>query len=270
MCVSKHRILLIDDDASSQLYDELKKLKKYHIFSVARSNEALQLSAQAHFVFLNMNPADNDPEMFHFLCALRAQGCRSFLCLFNCSPSSEFLFHAVSAGIDDYIFNCSFCNLLKEVERLVQCVGSEEKIDSDESFGGPAKKERCACLRSAGLSESEIRLLGNFADTGYPRIKEFAAQLGVSETSIWKRLARIREKLNMDSMSQIAHLLTLLLLADARREKRREEIKQRGGGTNFSQNVLLMPSEQFLKKDKELREMPDSDSFQSLCAKSVK
>lgn len=255
MCVSRHKILLIDDDPSisTRLCDELEKLKKHCVFSVARSAEALRLSAQAHFIFLSMNSSDNEPGALHFLCALREKGSQSSLCLFNFTPSSELLFFAVSAGVDNYIFKCPFCSLVKEIERLVHDAEVEEKNYLDESFTVPAKEQRCACLRSAGLSENEIRLLGDFADNGYPRIKEFSTQLDVSETSIWKRFARIREKLNMDSMSQVAHLLTLLLVTDARKEKRREAIKQRRRTKSLSQNALFMPSEQFLQKGKELR-----------------
>ena len=105
---------------------------------------------------------------------------------------------------------------MQEMERAMVTERVATESDIAESYASKII-EHSRFLKSAGLCDSEIHLLSIYVKNNYPRVKEFSVLLDISETSLWKRLARIRGKLRLDNMSQIAHLLTSLSLIENRR-----------------------------------------------------
>lgn len=135
---------------------------------------------------------------------IRRMGYKGIVCIFTGDPSPVLLFQAALSGADDYMVKGVSCDLVEEVRRLIM----EQEDATTRDFRDPITET--AFLRSLGLRNEQAKLLSDYASLGYPRIKELSCQLGISETGLWKRLSRIRDRLGMDCMTQIAHLLTAL------------------------------------------------------------
>ena len=105
-------------------------------------------------------------------------------------------------GADYFIVKGGKCNLVEEAVRML------EQKEEDHAWSIENNIVEGAYLRSRGLLREQTALLNDYMRLGYPRIKEFSRMLGISDQIIWKRLSRIKKKLNMDNMSMVAHLLT--------------------------------------------------------------
>ena len=214
-------ILVVDDDTVflKMMSRILGDSDKYHVYTANRALEALDmLSNEIDLVILDIYFFDNDKndiDGIECLSLFREKGYDGIICMYTGDPSPTLLFQAVLAGADDYIVKGEEYDICTEIEKLLK----------HDAPAGTGEKEGfsidCAFLRSRGLTQQQVDLLDAYAEYGYPRIKEFANRMGISETSLWKRLSRIRDKLGMDSMSQITHLMTSITILNSRMEKRR-------------------------------------------------
>ena len=226
-----YRILLVDDDKRSiDLFTEAFE----HVFHrcvliAAVSTNAVEImSGRVDLVLLNLHLKPSPGGGIEIARRIRENGYIGPLWIFNGDSCPELLFSAMLAGVDEFLLKCDSDDLVAQIEQTAAgCAVSDRSTDASliSASGETALLSRVIrhspYLRTAGLSERETGLLGEFAVNGYPRLKEFSGKLEVSESSLWKRFARIRDKLHMDSMSQIAHLVTLLSMMETRREHRR-------------------------------------------------
>ena len=221
MPLNRQSILIVDDDLPllGMLEQTFRRMTHFGVLTVSNSREALDAcTADTDLVLLDIHLGECGTDGLSVARFLRKIGYKGIICMFTGDPSPIMLFQSILAGANDYILKGTACNIVDEVRRLIK-LGTDDIGDCRETVFNPI--EESAYFRSTGLSNNETNLLNEFAHRGYPRIKEFAACLNISETCLWKRLARIRDKLQMDSMAQIAHLLTTISMMDVSNEKNR-------------------------------------------------
>ena len=102
-------------------------------------------------------------------------------------------------------------------EKVEDMLRDEESISGADAYQNAITS--CSFLRSRGLNKEQISLLADYAALGYPRLKEFSNSMDIPEHSLWKRLSRIRNKLDVDCMTKIAHILTALSVFSVRTKK---------------------------------------------------
>lgn len=202
-------ILIADDDESilRSMARVLSFKYKNNIFTTVNIPDTLAVirSRPLDLVFLDIHFGDEQQTGIDCVRQARAAGYGGIICMLTADQHPTALFQAALAGANDYIVKGSAHDLSDEVVRLLQL--HEEDEPSGQSYDPILDS---AFLRSRKLSKNQVVLLSDFAKFGYPRIKEFARQLHISETSLWKRLSRIREKLGADAMTQITYILTAI------------------------------------------------------------
>ena len=226
-----YKILLVDDDSHSlDLFTRaFEKVAGHCVLVAAVSTDALDvLSIRADLVLVNFHLKPSPEGGISAARCVRENGYLGPLWIFNGDACPSLLFSALLVGADEYLLQCNPDELIAQLKQIAVTRAVVSRNNDAPLPSTPRETSllsrvirQSPYLKIAGLSESETTLLGEFAVNGYPRLKEFSGRLSVSETSLWKRFARIRDKLNMDSMSQIAHLVTLLSMMETRREHRR-------------------------------------------------
>ena len=118
--------------------------------------------------------------------------------MLSCDETPESLAGSLLAGADGYMVKGVFGRRLRhDVERIFRDPAGE---------GGAFH----VYLRSRRLCLDQRSLLEAFAGSGYSLPKELGFDLGRSENSIQKSLARIRARLELDNNAQLVRLLTVL------------------------------------------------------------
>ncbi|MCP4679140.1 MAG: response regulator [Deltaproteobacteria bacterium] len=220
---SDKRVLLIVDDEDSVLRFITRLFENEHRYETITAKDvktAFELITDRNpdVVLMNIYFRDRNTNSIECVRHARNTGYRGIICMFTGDTSAKLLLETAMAGADDFIFRGPQCNLIDEINRLyerriIDC-GSTSRENTIEAGG---------FLRSLGLREEQISLLAEYAALGYPRVKEFANQLDVPEYVLWKRLARIRNKLEVDSMPQIVHLLTATSVFEISRASNRKD-----------------------------------------------
>ncbi len=183
---------------------------KFRILTARDENELFsQLERGPDLVLLDIHFMTPKMDGMALIGTLREQGFSGIICMLTEDTSSDHLFEAAIAGADGYIARGTRCDLTVELEGFFahRCPSKTRIAKND--------IEENLFLRSVGLTRGQRVLLGRYATLGFPRVKEFAHRMSISETSLWKRLGRIRNRLGLDSMPQVAHLLTALSLLKA-------------------------------------------------------
>lgn len=202
-------ILVADDDEQilRSMVRMLSTKYKTNILSTKNTRDtiAVMQSRLPDLVLLDVHFEEEEQNGIDCVRQARAAGYQGVICMMTADLNPTVLLQAGLAGANDYLIKGSSCDLLAEVDRLLH-------LTTDDYLAEECRDPitETAFLRSRNLSTKQIALLSEFAAYGYPRIKEFANQLQISETCLWKRLSRIREKLGVDAMTQITHLLTAI------------------------------------------------------------
>lgn len=209
-------VLVIDDEKAvlQIVAQSLTRTGRYNVIAVDNADEARRLidEHRPDLILFDIHFKDGKRDGVECVRRIRESGYKGIVCMFTGDPAPELLFQAALAGADDYIVKSQACRLSDEVDHILERMTStkETAVEPSEFI------KDSAFLRTRGLASGQVQLLSDFARLGYPRVKELACEIGVSESGIWKRLARIRDKLDMDSMTQITHLLTALSIFSAR------------------------------------------------------
>jgi len=211
------RLLLVDDDEMI-----LKSFSRalgidgtFEVFTASTADGALEEAAakKPDIILLDIHLGE-DVDGIECARRLRNNDYRGPIFMLTGDASMEMLMQAALAGADDYLIKGDTDSIVQEVKRLHSLY--TERIESGEELYDIADS---GFLRSLRLEPAQAELLAEFAKRGFPREKELANQLDVSQTSLWKRLSRIREKLDMDCMSQITHMLTTIRIFGYQRKK---------------------------------------------------
>ncbi|MCP4679139.1 MAG: response regulator [Deltaproteobacteria bacterium] len=203
-----YSILVVDDEVPVLRFVKrvFSRAREYEILVAKSTKSALRLIREKNpdITLMDIHFSTNDSTGVECVRQARAAGYTGVICMLSGDSSPELLIRAAHAGADDFIVKGPSCNLAQEVDRLL----SREKSFTSEIQTSPIAKS--AFLYSHGLRDSQTKLLSEYASLGYPRIKELANQTGLPEHTLWKRLSRIRDKLGVDSMTRVVHLLTAI------------------------------------------------------------
>ncbi len=198
-------ILIVDDERPFLNFIQrlFKNIGEHTVISAINIECALKSISDGHpdIVLADIHLDDKGKNGVDFVLQARTNGYKGVICMLTGDSSPILLLQSALAGADDYIVKGPSCDLPSEVERLLENrdFGLHENPIADSAF-----------LRSKGIRDSQADLLAKFSSLGYPRLKELANQIDLPEHSLWKRLSRIRDKLDMDGMSQVTHLLTAI------------------------------------------------------------
>ncbi|MCP4614596.1 MAG: response regulator transcription factor [Planctomycetes bacterium] len=213
-------ILIVDDEVAilRSVKRVLSEGGKYKIQTADNTKSALDLITPNYpdLIILDIHLCDDNIDGIETIRTIRNNGYNGIICMLTGDTNPDMLFQAAVAGADDYIIKGPTCNLVDEIEYLFT-----RRIENSENKSEMTTILDNAFLRSIRLSEEQTKLLSDFAILEYPSVKELACKMGISETSLWKRLSRIRDKLGMDCMTQITHLLTTLSIFRIRAGKRK-------------------------------------------------
>ena len=203
---SAWNILLVDHDrkAIEAVCEALGKNSRFVLtISTTAEDAVLQVEHEAFdLVLIDLRLVTLSLVGQGCIAEMRARGYGGPVCVVAEQYSIGELFSAAEAGADDFLMKSQLHNLSFEVERLVESGRRHGATPGSLGYDG--------FLRSRGLGPDQIRFLELFLADRFPRLKDFSQRLGLSETNITKRLSRIREKLDLDNMAQLAHVLTTL------------------------------------------------------------
>jgi len=207
---NRSNILIVDDENVIVEYVEsvFKQSEKFQCIgalSVASALEAIK-KYNPDIVFLDIHFGQHHLNGVQCIRLARESGYNGIICIYSSDSSVELLLYGAIVGADDFIIKGGKCNLVEEAHRML------EQKEKDRTWSIENNIVEGAYLRSRGLLREQAALLNDYMRFGYPRIKEFSRMLGISDQIVWKRLSRIKKKLDMDNMSMVAHLLTVVSL----------------------------------------------------------
>jgi len=206
-------ILVVDDDAAflRTITAILSADVSFVVTGVSSGEEALALVSDGdfHVILLDIGLGEGKMDGIECCDRLRKNGFEGFIFMISGDIHSDTLAKAAMAGADDYLVKGDTGDFAGEVRRLIS-------MSIDRAIRGEdiSHVSEGAFLRTRRLDPAQAKLLSEYVKNGFPSGKEFADKLGVSESSLWKRLERIRNKLSMDSLSELVHMLSHLKIFD--------------------------------------------------------
>lgn len=200
-------ILVVDDEKGflNTMEHYLRNRGGFEVATAASSKEAFAhfLTRPPDLVLLDIHLGKED-DGIQCLENLRKNEYKGPVFMMTGDTNVETLIRAQSAGANDFLVK-PFADPVEEVNRLLSLAirraltGKKRNNIFDSGY-----------LRSRGLTNKQITLLSAYTDLGYPPEKRFAQEIGIPGEAIQKRLSRIREKLDVETMVQLARLLTIL------------------------------------------------------------
>ena len=218
---SSLKILLVDDDEI--WVKTMKAILEYDgefiVDTALSGEEALDIlkKVHPHIVLLDLNLGEDRMNGIECLDEMRDSGFEGPAFMLTGDSSIETFIRAMEAGADDYLVKGSNRKFLENEVRELFSRSASCRTDYAECCD-PIQDS--GYLRSFGLNDDQRRLLNDFFRKGFPRIKTLAADLGESEDAVVHKFKRIREKLCMESLYQVVHMLSAVEMAG----------KLRGGG----------------------------------------
>ncbi|MCP4614600.1 MAG: response regulator [Planctomycetes bacterium] len=202
-------ILVVDDEIPTLQSVEItfNNSSEYRVLTTNSTVDAISIIEKIHpdIVLLDIHFHDGDNNGIECVQKARSIGYDGIICMFTGDSSPGLLFESALAGADDYIVKGPMYSLSEEIVRILERKSIADHAEFTENIIAEG-----SFLRSRGLQKEQAKLLADFASLGYPRIKEFSNQTGIPEHRLWKRLSRIRNKLGVDSMTKVTHLLTAI------------------------------------------------------------
>jgi len=206
---SSLKILLVDDDEI--WVKTMKAILEYDgefiVETALSGEEALEIMKKVypHIVLLDLNLGEDRMNGIECCRRMREGGFEWYIFILTGDSTVEQLVEGLKAGANDYLVKGKNSFLAREVKRLfndmTQCRETGRQFDHLAEGG---------YLRSMHLAESQINLLIQFSQNGYPREKEFSYQIGMNRNTLASRMKRIREKLGLESMSQLSRMLATI------------------------------------------------------------
>ena len=130
-------------------------------------------------------------------------GWNGFLALMGDSPSSVNLSELARCGFNDYFFIGPFLNLQREAQYVIKRARKIDKTDNEEQ-----SIAELALFRTRGLTYAECKLLAAYSDD-FPQYQKLSTRIGKSVVQTRKMFSIIFNKMEVDNLAQIAHLLTV-------------------------------------------------------------
>jgi len=212
---SSLKILLVDDD---EIWVKTMKAILEHdgefiVETALSGEEALEIlkKVHPHIVLLDLNLGEDRMDGIQCCSRMRESGFEWYIFILTGDSTVERLVEGLKAGANDYLVKGQNSFLAREVKRLfnnmTQCRETGRQFDHLADGG---------YLRTRNLVDSQIIFLLKFTEQGFPRMKTFSGQTGMSQDVIGTRFFRIRKKLGLESMTQLTQMLTALESLDSK------------------------------------------------------
>lgn len=151
----------------------------------------------------------NKYDGLNLLQTLRTMSYRGLAVVVSGDSSREQCFRAAKAGANDFLLKRPHVKIADEVCRVLnQARSPSEALRA-------ASLSELGYLRSFGLTRGEIEILEEFAKD-YCAQKIVADRLDKAPTQLRKAFGRIYKKLDIDSLGQLIHLLTICSMFDSK------------------------------------------------------
>ena len=211
----KAQLLLVDDDPLFLKVMEscLTGEKIFTVCTAMNGNDAL-VSVEINtpdIILMDFNLGEG-MDGIECMKKIRKQGFKGPVFMLTGDKTTKTLRNAILAGANDYIVKADYSSLTREIVeiliRLIRRVIDKTEHDAIEDSG---------YLSSMGLTPSLKQMLSLYSELEYPREKDLAQELGITHNALWKRLARIRRQLDVDSMPRVVYILETLRLIDLKK-----------------------------------------------------
>ena len=199
-------IMAVDDDAGTvkAILKILLRLPGYKVSGFVRSEKAMDVilgESPPNIVLLDINLAGDDINGIELLKKIKAGGFDGTVCMLSADDSSTRVLEALLAGANEYLAK-PVENLLEEVKIII-----ENRLAAER---GELSLGRTRFLDAKGLFPDQLELLETYRANGYPDLPRLSKLTGISTSALSDRFLRIRERLNVENMAQLAALLTAL------------------------------------------------------------
>jgi DNA-binding NarL/FixJ family response regulator len=215
-------VLVVDDQPPIRkvLQQMLEKDISITVQTAANGDEAFERikSTTPDLVLLDIVLGVDEEDGMKCLRDLRDTGYEGIICMLTGDPSPDKLFDALITGADDYIVKSPDFNMRAEIKKLLQT--GRDGIRRESSS---ISVDSLAYLRSRGIKDFQLGILRDFIASGFPTEKELSRLTGRSENAIWKQFHLIRDKLGLESNTQLARILTILSGYTRKQQLKREE-----------------------------------------------
>ncbi len=200
-------VLAVDDEPMvlACVKRSLTRNKDFLVITAESAQEALEKVSQnsPDLVLMDINLAGSDMDGIECIRRMRSQGYTGNIFILTGSFSTEKLINAALSGADDFIIKGPIPQFSTQIKELY--IHKKKATHQKNKTFDPRKES--GLLRSF-LKPEQINLLSEFADRDYPQINKLAKHLKTTESALWKRMSRIREKMNLTNMEQIAEVMT--------------------------------------------------------------
>jgi DNA-binding NarL/FixJ family response regulator len=163
------------------------------------SKEAVDL------VLMEINLGDERMDGIECVRKMRNRGYRGTICMLTGDFSIERVFNAAIVGADDFILKRPGTVFSDEIEKVL----SRKSRSKRSPIKGTDALKDSGFLKSR-LKPDQIDLLTKMVRNNYGSYKDLTSELGITETAIWKRISRIKERLQLENMEQVAELMMAL------------------------------------------------------------
>jgi len=208
-------ILVVDDeDAFRNLIARmLVEQGSFNVITAASGENALEIvrDRSPNMVLLDIGLGKDRMTGIECCSQMRAGGYNNLIFMITGSAHGDVLMEASMAGADDLLVKGNFGDIVQELRRLVL-------LSIDRTLRGEdiSSISEGGFLRTHKVDQSQALLLSNWAKHGFPKEKEFAEIMGASYSGIRNRFGKVKEKLGVKSISQLANVLTLLKIFGAK------------------------------------------------------
>ncbi len=198
-------ILLVDDDP---LIRKLVKQKLSDsdscVISVPTIQEA-ELSLYEHdftHMFIDNELGPGHPKGVSLVHSIRTRRKKAIICMLTGDNSTDILLEALLAGANDYIWKGAMNpGPLVQMKHIL----TKSWVDYSKANNFSAQ----SILRTRGLCDSQLDLLEQYANNGFPDLYVLADIMNVSENALVKRFSRIEKTLGLKNRAGLVQLLTI-------------------------------------------------------------
>jgi len=201
----RRALILEDDPLVARLFTRaLERLGVSDVRHATTVAEALATAEQLvpDLMLVDIHLGDEHLDGLHFLKASRSGGWKGLSVVMSGDQTFEQFFRAALAGANDYLVKGGVENLHGELERIMT-----RRTDYTDLEWRVAAVVELGYLRTWGLGERDTWLLESWAAAGFPRYRELAEQLGMSEKAVSRAFKNILDKLGLTTPAQLADVI---------------------------------------------------------------
>jgi DNA-binding NarL/FixJ family response regulator len=198
-------LILEDDDLVARMFTrELERLGMTDIWHATTAAEAMGMADELEpdLMLVDIHLGKGHPDGLHFLKEAKSQGWDGLSVVMSGDQTFEQFFRAALAGANDYLVKGGVDDLGVELERIMS-----RRTDYTDLEWRTVAVVELGYLRSWGIGDHEIWLLEQWAQVNFPRYRELAEVVAMSEKKVSRVFKHILETLGLKTRSQLADVI---------------------------------------------------------------